>query len=125
MARKTFGSRITPGKEGPILDLTGDIIDGSGQVTGEEWKLALRCLPKLPGEALDKLTTSVYVDAQGEQKYNAPSVLGFLRRVVVDDDLPALEALIADRHRVLDLNDYAGMMEWIVSETTEERPTPP
>ena len=116
MAHRTFSSRIDPDRAPTTFTLDGDRVDGKGRPTGEMWSEDFTALPKVPSVALDDLAQSVRIDSKGRQAYNAPSVLNFLRRVIVPDDLERFEALVSDPARNVELDLMADVMNWLVDE---------
>lgn len=107
------------------FDLAGDVVDDRGEYTGEEWAEHFRCLPELPGSALDKLGKSVGVNDRGEQVYNRPSVIGFIEEAMPADEAARFLALVADRHRVVGLDTLAEVMKAINAYYNGPRPTTP
>lgn len=121
MASKTFASAIDPS----VIEATSFFVEGrrlsyddSGEaVWGEPWKEGpFRCLPEIPAIALDRLASSIGTNTRGETTYNAPSVVGFLRAVLIPPDRAKLDTLLDDDSRPVTLEHLAEIMGWVTEE---------
>lgn len=104
--------------------LAGDRTDNDGEYTGEEWEESFTCLPTIPGSALEILSKAVGVNAAGEQVYNRPSVIGFLRATLPPTDQARFDALVVDPHRTVELEVLAQVMR-VINDKVVNRPSTP
>lgn len=99
-------------------------LEGVGQIDGQPWSLTFHCLGTCPAAALDDMARSVGVNAAGDYVFNNVSVIRFFRQVVVPDEEHELEAFIADKNRVVQIEELGDVLMWL-AETYTARPTDP
>lgn len=99
-------------------------ISGTRLSNGETWSEDFTCLPEVPGGALDDLTASVGVDAQGRMTFNKVSVLRFMRSVIVEEDEQKFDAMVHDKDKLVQLETLGDMM-MRVAEAIVGRPIGP
>lgn len=105
--------------------LSGDTVDEAGEYDGGSWSEDFRCLPELPGGALDDLARSVMVDdVTGEQRYNRASVVRFVAAALPEAGAKRLHELVRDKRRIVELDLLGDVMKYI-NEEFNERPTTP
>lgn len=126
MAHRTFGN-TAPTREPVTFTLTGVYLrpdDAPDDYQPEVWEEAFTCVPVAPAGVLDDLAASVTTDGKGNQIFNAPSLLNFMRGVLVDADVPRMEALAHDKRRLLELQTLGELVMWL-SEQLLGRPSTP
>lgn len=122
MPRKAFVSKINPAllADPVIADIGGTLLSGEG-----EWSRSFQCLPIIPAGAMDDLSNMVYVDQRtGKQMYNAPSLIGFMKQVIVPEQVDEFVELMHSTEFLVDLAELGACMEWVVEELMS-RPTQP
>lgn len=123
MAHRTFGSD-EPEKLEPVTFTLRGTIMGTDDQPAEVWKEDFTCVPVAPAGVLDDIAASIVTDAKGNMILNAPSLLAFLRGVLVDEDVPRMEALARDKRRLLPLEDLGNVVMWLTKELTGHPSTP-
>lgn len=122
MPHRSFDLTPTESDAEPKEPITFDL-SGLGQITKEPWKESFTCVPVAPAGVLDDLASSMGSDQRGNRVWNVPSLLGFMRGILVDEDVDRFEALMRDKDRAVDLKDLGEIMLW-VSEELVDRPSP-
>lgn len=91
-------------------------LGGLGLLTKEPWVESFTAVPVAPPGVLDDVSTSMGVDDRGNRVWHTPSLLGFMRGVIVDDDVARFEALMRDKDRAIDIRDLGEIMLWLTEE---------
>lgn len=123
MAHRTFGNAEPEQRSTVTFTLQGTTMATADQ-PAEVWKEDFTCVPVAPAGVLDDIAASMVTDAKGNIILNAPSLLAFLRGVLVDDDVPRMEALARDKRRLLPLEDLGNVVMWLTKELTGHPSTP-
>lgn len=101
--------------------LTFELV-GVGQITKEPWSESFTAVSVAPAGVLDDLASSMGVDDRGNRVWHSPSLLGFMRGIIVDDDVARFESLMRDKDRAVDIRDLGEIMLWL-SEELLDRPS--
>lgn len=99
-------------------------LKGKHRKSGEPWSQRFDVVPYVPFAVLDDLAATVSVTPSGEVTYGKSAILRYMRRVVDSDQRAMWDDLMRDTDRVVDINEIAPIMLWIVGEMSE-RPTGP
>lgn len=122
MAKRTFKTTAQVDAVGPEFDLEGVWLYGDSK--GEPWTESFRCVAEPPGGVLDDLATGITADEAGNRVYNAPSLVSFVRGVLVPEDEQRFVALAHDKARSVKLDLIGEIVMWLAEELFE-RPTGP
>lgn len=114
----------------PPVDADGDEpkepitfeLAGLGQITKEPWKESFTAVPVAPPGVLDDLTSSMGADKRGNRVWHAPSLLGFMRGILIDEDIDRFEDLMRDKDRAIKIEALGEIMLWVAQELVD-RPT--
>lgn len=91
-------------------------LSGRGLLTKEPWEESFTAVPVAPPGVLDDVASSMGIDDRGNRVWHTPSLLGFMRGVIVDDDVARFEALMRDKDRAIDIKDLGEIMLWLTEE---------
>jgi hypothetical protein len=120
---RTFGNS-QPADGSPAPEPVTFDLSGGPPLSAEEWEETFTCLPVAPAGVLDDFVNIVSIDARGNRVYDAPSLLNFLKGVLVDEDVDRLNALVHDKRRVVELATLGEVVMWLSQELLG-RPTMP
>lgn len=132
MGHRTFGSTTPKDLEEVTFDLQGTyVVDQLGKggtvlhAKGDPWEeKGFTCVPVAPAGSLDDFAGMAAYDGAGNRTWKSGPLLGFLRQIVIDADIPRLDAVTHDKYRGLDLNELGELVMWLAEELVG-RPTPP
>lgn len=119
MAQRTFKSERTQ----PV-ELHSFTLEGVGQLDNQEWTESFRCLHDAPASALDDLSASAGMTADGELAFNQVSLLRFFRAVIHPDDEERFNKLMHDKNRTVTIEELGDVMFWL-AEVYTGRPSAP
>lgn len=121
---RTFKAVADAGALEPVrFTLEGATVGEDGS-RGEPWEESFTCVPIPPAGMLDDLSAMAHVGADGTQIFNAPSLLSFMRGVLIDQDVERFEDLVRSKAKVVELEALGSVVIWLAEEFTG-RPTPP
>lgn len=124
MARhRTFGSTTTDPEAEPAEPVTFDL-SGGPPLSKQPWTETFTCVTVAPAGVLDDFVSVATVDARGNRVWNAPSLLRFLKGVLVDEDVVRLDQLVHDKERIVPLDTLGEVVLWLSQELLG-RPTTP
>lgn len=124
---RTFGTVTPAGDNGEApapLEAPTFTLQGGPPISPTAFAETFTCVPVAPAGVLDDLAACVRVDARGRQIYDAPSLIRFLRGVVIDGDEDRLVELCHDKGRVVQIEDLGETVMWL-SEALIGRPSTP
>ncbi len=96
-------------------DLTFELA-GMGLLTKEPWAESFTAVPVAPPGVLDDVASSMGVDDKGNRVWHTPSLLGFMRGILIDEDVSRFEKLMHDKDRAIDIKDLGEIMLWLTEE---------
>lgn len=123
---RTFGT-VAPsenGEEPAALEGPTFTLEGGPPVSPTVFSETFTCVPVAPAGVLDDLAACVRVDGRGRQIYDAPSLIRFMRGVLVDADEERFVDLCHDKTRIVQLEDLGNVVMWL-SEAILGRPSTP
>lgn len=121
---RTFKALADAGSLDPVrFTLEGETVGEDGS-RGDPWEESFTCVPIPPAGMLDDLSAMAHIGADGTQVFSAPSLLKFMRGVLIDADVKRFEALVRSKTRVVELDALGAVVIWLSEEFTS-RPTPP
>jgi len=89
------------------------------------WRESFDCFPMTAPQSLADLALARRVTAEGEPVWNAPAIIGFIRRcLLTDDDKQRFAALMNDPNRAVTIDQLGQVLIWL-GEVYTERPTEP
>lgn len=125
MARhRTFGSTTTDPSAQPAEPVTFDL-SGAPPLSAEVWTETFTCVPVAPSGVLDDFVSVASVDERGNRVWNAPSLLRFLKGVLIDTDVVRLDKLVHDKKRIVPLDTLGELVLWLSEELLGRPTTPP
>ena len=121
---RTFKALADSGTLEPVRFTLEGVTVGDDGSRGDPWEESFSCVPIPPAGMLDDLSAMAHVGPDGSQVFNAPSLLRFMRGVLIDADVKRFEELVHSKTHVVELDVLGAVVIWL-SEAYTARPTPP
>lgn len=107
----------------PVPDPRSFRLRGRSLLTDEPWVEDFQVVGWIPQGPLADLAGALTIE-NGRISYRTPTVVRFLRQVLVAGDVARFNELIEDKHRPVNIDQLGAVMLWAAGIETE-RPTGP
>jgi hypothetical protein len=91
-------------------------LDGVGWVTGKEWAEVFTCVEEVNSGVLDDLASSMSQDDRGNIRWHQPSILRFMRGVLIEPDVERFNNLVHDKDRIIKIEVLGDLTLWLAEE---------